>query len=338
MLTKAYAAQSSSTPIGLTTSSDVIPLVTGKSDPIRRWASGVRAASYSPPGGRPRLRRAISRRRSTGKLGLFGIAVREAYGGAGLDVSAYALVTEELSRDYASVVDQCGLRALVGTLLSGHGTGAPRALHGAAAACTVAARLLHNGSGCGIDVSGIRMTATRSATRGELSGAKLWIHNRELAAQGHLIEIHDLLSSHNATDAVPGQRQTDGTRAQYLSLIYPTAAVTWGEPGTNGQHAFFQMLHQGPTIVPIDFIAVLTPEHSLVSHHPRLLANSGPNHRCRWTRGVCTPRCVRAIPPRRSTASDGDSPKMQAQAAAASWWYRSRRSTSSLDPRMTGIR
>jgi glucose-6-phosphate isomerase len=54
---------------------------------------------------------------------------------------------------------------------------------------------------------------------------------------------------------------------------YPTSAVTWGEPGTNGQHAFFQMLHQGPTIVPIDFVAVLTPEHPLVSHHPKLLAN-----------------------------------------------------------------
>ncbi|MBW9103987.1 glucose-6-phosphate isomerase [Paraburkholderia phenoliruptrix] len=54
---------------------------------------------------------------------------------------------------------------------------------------------------------------------------------------------------------------------------YPTSAVTWGEPGTNGQHAFFQMLHQGPTIVPIDFIAVLTPEHPLVSHHAKLLAN-----------------------------------------------------------------
>ncbi|MEX3612033.1 MAG: glucose-6-phosphate isomerase [Burkholderia sp.] len=54
---------------------------------------------------------------------------------------------------------------------------------------------------------------------------------------------------------------------------YPTSAVTWGEPGTNGQHAFFQMLHQGPTIVPIDFIAVLTPEHALASHHSKLLAN-----------------------------------------------------------------
>ncbi|KMZ11857.1 Glucose-6-phosphate isomerase [Candidatus Burkholderia humilis] len=54
---------------------------------------------------------------------------------------------------------------------------------------------------------------------------------------------------------------------------YPTAAVIWGEPGTNGQHAFFQMLHQGPMIIPIDFIAVLTPEHPLVDHHAKLLAN-----------------------------------------------------------------
>ncbi|SEI45433.1 glucose-6-phosphate isomerase [Paraburkholderia diazotrophica] len=56
-------------------------------------------------------------------------------------------------------------------------------------------------------------------------------------------------------------------------VSYDTSAVTWGEPGTNGQHAFFQMLHQGPTIVPIDFVAVLTPEHPLASHHPKLLAN-----------------------------------------------------------------
>ncbi|MCP3709017.1 glucose-6-phosphate isomerase [Paraburkholderia sp. CNPSo 3274] len=54
---------------------------------------------------------------------------------------------------------------------------------------------------------------------------------------------------------------------------YATSAITWGEPGTNGQHAFFQMLHQGTTIVPIDFIAVLTPEHPLADHQPKLLAN-----------------------------------------------------------------
>ncbi|CAM2193093.1 glucose-6-phosphate isomerase [Paraburkholderia kururiensis] len=62
-------------------------------------------------------------------------------------------------------------------------------------------------------------------------------------------------------------------RLDGATVDYPTSAVTWGEPGTNGQHAFFQMLHQGPTIVPIDFIAVLTPEHPLASHHAKLLAN-----------------------------------------------------------------
>lgn len=53
----------------------------------------------------------------------------------------------------------------------------------------------------------------------------------------------------------------------------PTAPIIWGEPGTNGQHAFFQMLHQGPTLVPIDFIAALRPEHTLLDHHVKLLAN-----------------------------------------------------------------
>ncbi|MGI4814336.1 MAG: glucose-6-phosphate isomerase [Janthinobacterium lividum] len=57
------------------------------------------------------------------------------------------------------------------------------------------------------------------------------------------------------------------------TVTEPTAAVLWGEPGTNGQHAFFQMLHQGPTLVPIDFVAVLKPAHSMPGHHAKLLAN-----------------------------------------------------------------
>jgi glucose-6-phosphate isomerase len=71
------------------------------------------------------------------------------------------------------------------------------------------------------------------------------------------------------------EMESNGKSARLDGAVvdYPTSAVTWGAPGTNGQHAFFQMLHQGPTIVPIDFIAVLTPEHPLASHHPKLLAN-----------------------------------------------------------------
>jgi len=47
----------------------------------------------------------------------------------------------------------------------------------------------------------------------------------------------------------------------------------WGEPGTNGQHAYFQMLHQGTDVVPVEFIAVKKPTHSLKDHHELLLAN-----------------------------------------------------------------
>jgi glucose-6-phosphate isomerase len=52
-----------------------------------------------------------------------------------------------------------------------------------------------------------------------------------------------------------------------------TCPAIWGECGTNGQHAYFQMLHQGTDITPIDFIAALRPAHELLDHHTALLAN-----------------------------------------------------------------
>jgi len=57
------------------------------------------------------------------------------------------------------------------------------------------------------------------------------------------------------------------------ALTYGTAPVLWGEPGTNGQHAYFQMLHQGTDIVPMEFMAVTKPTHNLKDHHELLLAN-----------------------------------------------------------------
>jgi glucose-6-phosphate isomerase len=56
-------------------------------------------------------------------------------------------------------------------------------------------------------------------------------------------------------------------------LPYATSPVVWGEPGTNGQHAYFQMLHQGSDVIPVEFIAVKTPAHALVDQHAKLLAN-----------------------------------------------------------------
>ncbi len=56
-------------------------------------------------------------------------------------------------------------------------------------------------------------------------------------------------------------------------LDVPTCPVIWGDCGTNGQHAYFQLLHQGTDVTPIDFIATLRPSHELGQHHAALLAN-----------------------------------------------------------------
>ncbi|MEY2954297.1 MAG: hypothetical protein RLZZ401_2384, partial [Pseudomonadota bacterium] len=58
------------------------------------------------------------------------------------------------------------------------------------------------------------------------------------------------------------------------ALPYGTSPVLWGEPGTNGQHAYFQMLHQGTDVIPVEFIAVKHATHTLVGHHSQLLANA----------------------------------------------------------------
>jgi len=54
---------------------------------------------------------------------------------------------------------------------------------------------------------------------------------------------------------------------------YSTGPVLWGEPGTNGQHAFFQLLHQGTRMVPADFLAPIHSQNPLGDHHQLLLAN-----------------------------------------------------------------
>ncbi|MDL2284596.1 glucose-6-phosphate isomerase [Oxalobacter sp. OttesenSCG-928-P03] len=56
-------------------------------------------------------------------------------------------------------------------------------------------------------------------------------------------------------------------------VTWHTSPVVWGNVGTNGQHAYFQLLHQGTDITPIDFITALKPSHTLPGHHAALLAN-----------------------------------------------------------------
>ena len=54
---------------------------------------------------------------------------------------------------------------------------------------------------------------------------------------------------------------------------YDTGPIIWGEPGTNGQHAFFQLIHQGTRLIPCDFIAPTVSHNPLGDHHVKLLAN-----------------------------------------------------------------
>ncbi len=57
-------------------------------------------------------------------------------------------------------------------------------------------------------------------------------------------------------------------------VAYETSPVYWGEPGTNGQHSFYQLIHQGTKLIPCDFIAFIEPLHPLGAHHDLLLANA----------------------------------------------------------------
>ena len=58
------------------------------------------------------------------------------------------------------------------------------------------------------------------------------------------------------------------------SVDYATGPIIFGEPGTNGQHAFYQLIHQGPTVIPADFIFPLKTQNPVGEHHKLLLANA----------------------------------------------------------------
>ena len=69
--------------------------------------------------------------------------------------------------------------------------------------------------------------------------------------------------------------ESNGKRvdAQGQPVDVPTGPIVWGEPGTNGQHAFYQLLHQSPRLVSSDFLAAAESGHALPEHHELLLAN-----------------------------------------------------------------
>ena len=72
-----------------------------------------------------------------------------------------------------------------------------------------------------------------------------------------------------------GDMESNGKRVTRdgMQVNYSTGPIIWGEPGTNGQHAFFQLIHQGTKIIPVDFIAPVQTHNPIGEHHPILLSN-----------------------------------------------------------------
>ena len=94
-------------------------------------------------------------------------------------------------------------------------------------------------------------------------------------AQTHAILPYDESLHRFPAYLQQGDMESNGKRVDRdgLPVDYMTGPVVWGEPGTNGQHAFYQLIHQGTCLIPADFIAPLESHHPLGRHHAILLSN-----------------------------------------------------------------
>ena len=107
-----------------------------------------------------------------------------------------------------------------------------------------------------------------------LALAGIWNRNALGPASVCVVPYHDYLAELPAflqqleMESLGKQVTPEGTR-----VMQRTAPVIWGNVGTNAQHAFFQALHQGTDVVPVDFVGVVKPSHGLRENHEALLAN-----------------------------------------------------------------
>jgi len=102
----------------------------------------------------------------------------------------------------------------------------------------------------------------------------IWYSNF-LGAETHAILPYDQYLHRFPAYFQQGDMESNGKRIsrQGEALDYTTGPVIWGEPGTNGQHAFYQLIHQGTRLVPADFIAAAESHNPLGEHHAILLSN-----------------------------------------------------------------
>jgi glucose-6-phosphate isomerase len=103
----------------------------------------------------------------------------------------------------------------------------------------------------------------------------IWYHNF-FKAETHAILPYDQYLHRFAAYFQQGDMESNGKgvdRDGNAILDYTTGPVIWGESGTNGQHAFYQLIHQGTRLIPADFIAPMESHNPLGNHHKILLAN-----------------------------------------------------------------
>ncbi|MBI5449962.1 MAG: glucose-6-phosphate isomerase [Gammaproteobacteria bacterium] len=102
----------------------------------------------------------------------------------------------------------------------------------------------------------------------------IWCNNF-FGAETHAILPYDQYLHRFPAYFQQGDMESNGKRVDRdgVPVDYATGPVIWGEPGTNGQHAFYQLIHQGTRLIPADFIAAIEPQHPVGRHHPMLLAN-----------------------------------------------------------------
>jgi len=102
----------------------------------------------------------------------------------------------------------------------------------------------------------------------------IW-YNNFFGAQTHAILPYDQYLSYFSMYFQQGDMESNGKSVTKTGerVNYSTGPVIWGQPGTNGQHAFYQLIHQGTKMIPCDFLAAAQSHNPLGDHHPILISN-----------------------------------------------------------------
>ena len=100
-------------------------------------------------------------------------------------------------------------------------------------------------------------------------------YNNFFEAESHCILPYDQYMHRFAAYFQQGDMESNGKyiKKNGKRVNYSTGPIVWGEAGTNGQHAFYQLIHQGTKLIPCDFIAPVVSQNPLGDHHVKLLSN-----------------------------------------------------------------